>query len=650
MIKKFLPLALAVIIANSALAFDFQKPLRQSAEVQSFSGTVKKKKKAAPNKEDNEITGDKAKSIDYTLADGVGNALKLNSTVVGSEVYLAFEMIKENTSVFADDEITSVNITTGVYTKNGIDSNLVKDITIFIIEGDIENNPVYTQEATLGSEAFTEYKIALDSPYKIKEGTNFFVGYTFKVPNSNQYYLATDYVYPETIDGCWIGVKKDDAIAWNNLAEQIGSLCIGCTIVGENFPQDNVSLMQLAGPPYTEPGKEFTYQFLIKNSGYSASDVEMSYVIGDGELQTSKITLEQPLSYNEYDIISLNMVCNEERTGIPMKFKLSKVNGEENNSKNTVLTTNIDCFSSSKGFPKVHLIEEGTGTWCGWCPRGIVMMEYVNENYPDLFGCVAIHQSNGNQRDPMQVATPLVVVQEYMSGFPFAMIDREEVLRYMSDEEIDDYVTSYRDVPSIVGFTDLSATISEDKIVKVDSKVKFGLDFANNDRYRLAYYVVENGLGPYSQTNYYSGGGEGEMGGWEKKAQKTATTYNDVARYLLGGVDGLAGSFPKDIAADVDYEYSAEIDLDAAAVKKYKFTIIAFVIDNRTGKIANSKKITVINPYSGVKEIESTDASVVAKKYHSISGAEVKNPEKGIYVVTTIYSDGTVKHTKEIIK
>lgn len=644
MIKTILPIAFAAMMIGPAYGSVQRKPVAPSSVAEAFHGTVKKSE-VLPTRAD-EPENDK--SIDFTLAGELGNAMKLNNVAVGTEIYLAFEMSKDNATVFSGDEIISVNITTGIYTGNDKGTNLVNDITLFIIEEDQENTPVYTQVATLGSEAFTEYKIALDTPYKISAGKNFFVGYSFKIPNANQYYLATDYMVPQTIDGCWIGTKTGDTITWNNLAEDIGTLCIGCTITGENFPQNNVSMLQLGGTPFAEPGVEFPYQFLIKNNGYSASSLEMTYTIGSEAAQTCTIPLETTLSYNEYAVIQITLVCNEEKTGIPMKFTLSKVDGEENKASNTTLSTSIDCFSASKGFPRMHVIEEGTGTWCGWCPRGIVMMEYVAEKYPDLFARVAIHANSGTQRDPMQVSSALVVVEEYMPTFPYALVDRFEVLTDMTEEEIDQFVEVYKDIPSVVEISELSGVVPESGKLSVDSKVKFGLDLTNNNRYRLAYYLTEDGLGPYSQNNNYAGGGYGEVGGWEKKGRSVKTVYNDVCRYLLGGVPGISNSIPEDITANEEYSYSTVIP--TSTVRTGEFYLTAFIVDNNTGDIVNAKQIKVENPFSGVKEIEASASDIVSTRYFSISGVEVKNPSKGIYVVTTVYADGTVKNTKAVLR
>ena len=49
-------------------------------------------------------------------------------------------------------------------------------------------------------------------------------------------------------------------------------------------------------------------------------------------------------------------------------------------------------------YDRVTVVEEGTGTWCGWCVRGIVALEYMRENYPDKFIGIGVHYGLFSQK------------------------------------------------------------------------------------------------------------------------------------------------------------------------------------------------------------------------------------------------------------
>jgi len=73
----------------------------------------------------------------------------------------------------------------------------------------------------------------------------------------------------------------------------------------------------------------------------------------------------------------------------------------------------------SQSGTKAVFIEEATGTWCGFCPRGAVGMDYMATTYPNTVVAVAVH--NG---DPMAVAEYDNGLGNYISGYPSGVVDR----------------------------------------------------------------------------------------------------------------------------------------------------------------------------------------------------------------------------------
>ena len=45
-------------------------------------------------------------------------------------------------------------------------------------------------------------------------------------------------------------------------------------------------------------------------------------------------------------------------------------------------------------FNRKVVMEEGTGTWCGYCPEGMATILRMKEKYPDNFIAVAIHDDD----------------------------------------------------------------------------------------------------------------------------------------------------------------------------------------------------------------------------------------------------------------
>lgn len=651
MIKKILTASLCVLGVTTAYSFG-PRALQSSERYSVYPGKVNVEKRITPTTLTRAEAPD---SLNFTYADAPYSALSLNPEVVakGDTLFLAFELTPEVCNQFAGDDVTRLNVTTGVYQDNfGNASNLVRDIKIFTAEKVVDGEslsilPTYIQDAELGDQPYTEYSIPLDNPIKIEGGKSLVLGYAFAIPNTSMYYVPVDAMPTEDTSGCLLGLRAQGSakpIEWTTFSTMYGSICMGCTIKGDKFPENQAVYAGLYGVVYAEPGEEFNYHFYIQGKGIQTESVDVTVTVGDGTPVSNVITLDEPIGYNEYAEIVVPAVCNTEAFGVPVKYDLVKVNGVDNVATPNTVTTKIDCFPREKGYPRVNLIEEGTGTWCGWCPRGIVMMEYVNENYPDLFAGVALHSD-----DRMSVATVNTAIKKLFSGFPSAVVNRTTNLGDMSVDEIEEFVAIYGPTPALLGFDNLEANVDMEGNIIVNAKVGTGFDINNGkDYYRLAFYLVENGMGPYSQTNYYAGGANGEMGGWESMGRSVDTIYNDVARYLAGGFYGFANSLPTELVPGESYEYSTTFPV--TSVKADEFELVAFIINNSTGEIANAKKISVENLYYlGVDEIAS-GAETVAKKYYNINGVEVKDPANGIYIVRSILSDGTVKTSKTIIK
>ena len=68
---------------------------------------------------------------------------------------------------------------------------------------------------------------------------------------------------------------------------------------------------------------------------------------------------------------------------------------------------------------KVVVGEEGTGTWCGWCPRGTVFMDRYETEYQQYWAGITVH--NG---DPMTVAEYDTPFSALIGGYPSALVDR----------------------------------------------------------------------------------------------------------------------------------------------------------------------------------------------------------------------------------
>lgn len=602
-------------------------------------------------------------SLDFTLAYEPAGALYFNGLSVGSKYYQAFELSSANRGRYAGMKITSINIVSPFNGRLSSGNNYVNDITdvkVFLTH-DLQGESFYEQNGQLGEVGLEWNKIVLDEPYVIESDKPLYIGYYAKIKSSSDSYIVVDGVPRASLEGGYCAYSQNsEAPKWDNLAQSYGNLCIGATIEGENLPVDGVSIYGINLPSYVDLGKPFSFDIgFVGAAANNAESVELEYTVGDQTPGTVTIPFEEPLGYSRTIAYTINdLVCNQTGGAVPFSVKVTKVNGNPNISEENVATSELLCFDSKLGYKHTFVVEEGTGVQCGWCPRGIAMMEYLKKNYPNEFIRVAIH-GNIPGKDPMTVSSTSTVINTlFTSGFPSALVDRtyDCMLGYTGVDvngELIKYYEANKDIPSMAD-VDLEVEVeSGAKKINIPTTVKFALDADNNNRYRLAYYIIENNVGPYNQANFYAGGDMGECGGWEDKDESVSMMYEDVVRRLVGTVSGVSGSIPTEIKAGETYNYTGAASI--ANVTNDEFLVVAMVIDSKTLRIVNAKQVeakkssgveTVTDYASDIKVFGGNGEVTIAGTYGNAavydvagrlvataSGEASVNVPSGIYIV-----------------
>ena len=144
-------------------------------------------------------------------------------------------------------------------------------------------------------------------------------------------------------------------------------------------------------------------------------------------------------------------------------------------------------------FTKNVLIEDFTGTWCGYCPRVAYGIEKVLEQNITAVP-VAIHRGN----DPYNFAEGSILESQInLTGYPTAMINR--TLEWANPEPNNTIQVKNQTGPNADLGIAMNSTVANGTI-NLDVKVKFD---ANMTGLKLVVYALENNL-IYNQTNYTS--------------------------------------------------------------------------------------------------------------------------------------------------
>ena len=149
----------------------------------------------------------------------------------------------------------------------------------------------------------------------------------------------------------------------------------------------------------------------------------------------------------------------------------------------------------SGNFQKRVLIEDYTGTWCGWCPRVSFGIEIV-EGATDNAVVVAIHRE-----DEYNFNAGVLEDQIGLEGYPTAMLDRATLWDFPEPNNIVQ-VVDLTTTNARLGLA-MKSTVTGGNI-NLEVKTKFGDDFTGA---KLVVYVLENGLvsDQENYTTYYDG-------------------------------------------------------------------------------------------------------------------------------------------------
>lgn len=164
--------------------------------------------------------------------------------------------------------------------------------------------------------------------------------------------------------------------------------------------------------------------------------------------------------------------------------------GDDATTLPIVPTTEDEAPISGK-FQKNVLIEDYTGTWCGWCPRVAYSIEKVEEATTKSVS-VALH--GGSSTEPMKYTGSLPIT---ITGYPTAMLNRKIEWKYPENANI---VQAKKLSKNNIGLgLAMNSTVSGGNI-NLDVNIKFVEDYTNA---KLVVYLVEDNL-VYDQVNYTS--------------------------------------------------------------------------------------------------------------------------------------------------
>ncbi|MCF0219489.1 MAG: hypothetical protein HUK14_06875 [Muribaculaceae bacterium] len=502
-----------------------------------------------------------------------------------------------------------------------------------------------------GERQDSQLEIMFDTPYKLTSD-GVYVGYSFNVVAAGDDAGCYPVAVMEGVNTKALFLHTSRTFTnWSDQSAAKGVLSSLEILLKGEFTQNSVAVVSM-DEINALLGSNAPAIITVANTGANTiANIGYEFTV-NGETQSDVYTFSTPLpaQYGATAALSLDMPKLSQVGTYPIRFTVTDVNGKPNTETSGTSAETNYCVISK--IPKhVAVVEEFTGTWCQWCPRGYVGMELMNKKHADFIG-IAYHSN-----DPMEISGTAPFIAQ---GYPSASIERALVCdpyNGLSDDNSEfgidplwqEYCKPFTpfDISLKADFTDDSQSA-----VKVDASV-VSVKALSDGEYRIEYVLLEDNMngtdGKWRQVNAYSGreasrGMEG-MDMFIDAPSPVLVPFNDVAVANTGNL-GIEGSLPATLEPDVEYTHSHTFDL--ASLKnasgadiildktKLRVAVLVVLNDGSTyGRIMNAQK-GLLDSLSSCAPLEVDDATDAPAEYFDLNGRKVAAPAaSGLYIRRT---------------
>jgi len=355
-------------------------------------------------------------------------------------------------------------------------------------------------------------------------------------------------------------------------------------IVVKVLKRTDVSIQSVSYEKYNTAGAPIPLKLTVFNSGVETID-ELSFSwTSDGQTYTGSYSGLNLKIFESLELTHEVPFAPAEDGQYVLDLSLEDPNGIEDEDPDDNSGT-LKFYISSSPLPKKVIVEEATGTWCGWCPRGTVNMDLLAANHADVAIPIAVHNN-----DPMAIAAYDGPLSASVGGYPSGHVDRKR-----ADIDPSQFISAVNNLRDRVvpAFVEVDASFDETTRLATFTGRGYLAIPTNGNELRFVGVITEDGVkgtgAAWAQVNYYANGQNGIMGGYENYPDPVPASemvYNYVARAIFGGYFGMANSVPDTLEAFEEFtvEFSYAVP---ANYKPENMKAIVFLLDEETGEILN---------------------------------------------------------------
>ena len=326
---------------------------------------------------------------------------------------------------------------------------------------------------------------------------------------------------------------------------------------------------------------------------YGAQPINNLTFKSETPYETKDIKISQPVPYLGYGQFGITAKGAEKPSRIPLDIKISEIDGKPF-TKEIGASGSIISIDANESYRRKVVMEEFTGTWCGWCPRGMRAIELLSEEYGDQFIPVAVHVN-----DRMQDDSFFPVIGYNNGNFPGCILNRITTCEpYYGTSRDNSPFFIINDVEDIMNRL-TEATLKIDQVdfdtekgkVSITTSSTFNID-NDMDAYAMSYLITEDSIMDIQKNYFFINRDNPEqldeaLRDLAKQPENWVTNFNHVGRKSYETL-GLAGSIGKNIRRFDSHQFTYELELPATIKNKHLLHIVALLLDTKTGEIVNA--------------------------------------------------------------
>ncbi len=376
--------------------------------------------------------------------------------------------------------------------------------------------------------------------------------------------------------GWLFGWGVDDISVFSPPANDIALTSVGPTTGSSNS-------YATGGSSVTVTGQAFN------NGSATISSFDVNYVFNGGSVVTNTITGVSIAPFTTGTFSATTPVTMPTAVGPYQIQAWATLTGDVNAVNDTA---GLDTLNTVAFLPtKVMAFEEATGTWCQWCPRGLVYMDSLRTLYGNGVSLIAVHNS-----DPMVLASYDTWMGGKISGYPSVVVDR----RLVADPGTDllDAYTAMHTNFAFANVTTVPTLTGSSLSVAVTVRPAIDLNGA-----KLALVITEDDMSgtgsTWSQANAYSGSSTNFLSGagvnynaLPNPIPFAQMKYDFVARSIDPSATGGAGLLPASMTNSTDYNYTFTKTIPSTWGGN-NLRGVVLLLDGAKGYVLNSQNFAV---------------------------------------------------------